>query len=328
MAGIFNGVVEKGIKTKVVDLNVHDIIPNELNHYSISEIDELAESIKLNGLQEPLRVYKNSEGKYTLVSGHRRHQAKLQLANRDKSHEYVQCIVMPSPDTVDYENYPLLKELKESGKVSDEELANLAKSFIEHNQLILSNQYRQKTKNDTVQEITYYANLYDSTLKLNPDSKPLGLNKADFVANNVGISRRMCDDYLNILAVPATTEALMAQMSGKEISESYKELENLGIKDLASTARKEIHKKQDEDDSIEQVGDLSNQKGKNTNTSASSIVNAIGAEEREAMKLIKSLKKTIEAIYENSNLMQNDKFIQNCGQCETFCVNFIDSHKK
>lgn len=62
-------------------IHVEHILPDERNFYDLSGIDELAASIELVGIQQPLRVRldPDHEGAYIIVSGHRRHAALKKL---------------------------------------------------------------------------------------------------------------------------------------------------------------------------------------------------------------------------------------------------------
>ena len=63
-------------KIKMIPLD--DIVKNDHNFYSMSSIDELAESIEMVGLLNPVSVVE-ADGKYRLVSGHRRCEAYYKL---------------------------------------------------------------------------------------------------------------------------------------------------------------------------------------------------------------------------------------------------------
>lgn len=64
------------------------------NFYSLSEIPELADNIQLCGLQQPIRVRATGNGRYKIVSGHRRRAAIALLAEEDpKAWEEVPCII-------------------------------------------------------------------------------------------------------------------------------------------------------------------------------------------------------------------------------------------
>ena len=75
-----------------IKLDLIDEDPN--NFYQLSAIDELAANIELCGLQQPIRVRKQDDGRYMIVSGHRRRAAVAMLAqeNPDKWSE-VPCII-------------------------------------------------------------------------------------------------------------------------------------------------------------------------------------------------------------------------------------------
>lgn len=85
--------------TQVTYLPVDKIDPDPDNFYSLAGIDELADSIALIGLQQPLLVRNGEEpGRYTVISGHRRLAAiqLLQDGEDDSAHMFdrgVPCIV-------------------------------------------------------------------------------------------------------------------------------------------------------------------------------------------------------------------------------------------
>ncbi len=75
-----------------IKLDLIDEDPN--NFYQLSAIDELAANIELCGLQQPIRVRRKGDGRYMIVSGHRRRAAVFLLAqeNPEKWVE-VPCII-------------------------------------------------------------------------------------------------------------------------------------------------------------------------------------------------------------------------------------------
>lgn len=56
---------------------IDKIDPDERNFYSVDDVSELAASIEMVGLQQPLRVRSGERGHVTVVSGHRRRAAIL-----------------------------------------------------------------------------------------------------------------------------------------------------------------------------------------------------------------------------------------------------------
>ena len=71
------------LKSSVSDSNTEQIVriqldlidPDPFNFYSLDSIDQLAANIELIGLQQPLRVRPGENGRFTIVSGHRRRAA-------------------------------------------------------------------------------------------------------------------------------------------------------------------------------------------------------------------------------------------------------------
>ena len=75
-----------------IRLELLDEDPN--NFYQLSEIPELAANIQLCGLQQPIRVRATGNGRYQIVSGHRRRAALALLAEEDpQKWGEVACII-------------------------------------------------------------------------------------------------------------------------------------------------------------------------------------------------------------------------------------------
>lgn len=74
---------------RVEQIPMAEIEENENNSYAQNDIDELAESIEVIGLQQPLVVRRKTEGGYLLLAGHRRRNA-LALLDRKTA----PCIVL------------------------------------------------------------------------------------------------------------------------------------------------------------------------------------------------------------------------------------------
>ena len=70
--------------------------PSSRNFYRMCEIDQLADSIAANGLEQNLVVKAETGGKYRIVTGHRRYQALLRLVSHGVRIQTVPCIVRPA----------------------------------------------------------------------------------------------------------------------------------------------------------------------------------------------------------------------------------------
>lgn len=82
------GLLEKLLKNREqegvsierhMDIDVHDLVPNPHNFYSMRNIDRLKNLIKTTGKVEELTVKSVGKGKYMVVAGHRRRKAVLEL---------------------------------------------------------------------------------------------------------------------------------------------------------------------------------------------------------------------------------------------------------
>lgn len=80
------------VSNTIKKIPIDKIIKNENNFYSIKNIEELSENIKVNGLITPLIVTKVRD-KYKLISGHRRLEAIKLLDKKE-----VEAIIMEYED--------------------------------------------------------------------------------------------------------------------------------------------------------------------------------------------------------------------------------------
>lgn len=87
LGAIFDAKANDNQALEIVELKCSQIKTNEENFFEISGIEELADSIDLIGLQQPLVVTKTDSG-YLLIAGHRRFEAVKTLG-----WDTVPCIV-------------------------------------------------------------------------------------------------------------------------------------------------------------------------------------------------------------------------------------------
>lgn len=108
LASVLGGVSNLNTETEqIVRIPVEQIDPDPMNFYSLDGLEDLAGSIELIGLQQPLRVRPNGT-RYTVVSGHRRRAAILLI--RDGGSEQFAAGV---PCIVEYgEASPAMQELR------------------------------------------------------------------------------------------------------------------------------------------------------------------------------------------------------------------------
>lgn len=76
-------------------IDIDQLDANEANFYDVSNLDTLADSIAMDGLQQPLVVTPGQDGRYTVISGHRRRAALRKLVEEDGREDLrrVPCLV-------------------------------------------------------------------------------------------------------------------------------------------------------------------------------------------------------------------------------------------
>lgn len=97
------------------------------NFYQLSEIPELAANIQLCGLQQPIRVRATGNGRYKIVSGHRRRAAISLLTEEDpKAWEEVACIIEQDNASESLQQLRLIFANANTRKMTDAEIAEQA----------------------------------------------------------------------------------------------------------------------------------------------------------------------------------------------------------
>ena len=95
LADVLKDVPYQGTGREQIEyIPLHQIDEDPNNFYQLSGLDELAANISLCGLQQPIRVRQKDDGRYIIVSGHRR-RAALEMLVQDDPERWaeVSCIV-------------------------------------------------------------------------------------------------------------------------------------------------------------------------------------------------------------------------------------------
>lgn len=97
---------------RITMLPITELRPNGGNFYDTSNFEDLADSIELNGLLEPLCVFRRGQGTghYVIFSGHRRLKALRLLYEKSGFERWteVPCIVYPDPHDANRETVMLI----------------------------------------------------------------------------------------------------------------------------------------------------------------------------------------------------------------------------
>lgn len=94
-----NNVLEAKKNFKIEFIKLENLVPSDKNFYELVNIDELAEDIKLNGLNSNLVARPIKGGKYELIGGHRRYTALKKLVeNGEKRFNVIPCQIKELDD--------------------------------------------------------------------------------------------------------------------------------------------------------------------------------------------------------------------------------------
>lgn len=97
---------------RITMIPITELRPNVGNFYDTTNFEDLADSIELNGLLEPLCVFRRGQGTghYVIFSGHRRYKALRLLYEKSGFEKWteVPCIVFPDPNDANRETVMLI----------------------------------------------------------------------------------------------------------------------------------------------------------------------------------------------------------------------------
>ena len=162
-------VNQKLEKTNILKIDIDDIYPNEMNIMSTEDIDELAGSIKKDGLINPLKVYKNNDGSYELLGGHRRWLAIKKIVDEDDDFDpEVNCIVLSRPED----------------------------KLREQMQIIQDNAQRDMTTEDKKKLFQKLNDIFDTAEAEGNYAITGGQTKSDWISVNFGVSQRTVQRWI------------------------------------------------------------------------------------------------------------------------------------
>ena len=127
--------VSESDSPRISMIPITELRPNGGNFYDTSNIDDLVDSIELNGLLEPLCVFRRGQGTghYVIFSGHRRYKALRLLYEKSGFEKWteVPCIVFPDPHDANRETVMLIHANSTGRVLSNWEKAQQARRLKE-----------------------------------------------------------------------------------------------------------------------------------------------------------------------------------------------------
>lgn len=120
---------------RITMIPITELRPNGGNFYDTSNFEDLADSIELNGLLEPLCVFRRGQGtgSYVIFSGHRRFKALRLLYEKSGFEKWMEvpCIVFPDPHDANRETVMLIHANSTGRVLSNWEKAQQARRLKE-----------------------------------------------------------------------------------------------------------------------------------------------------------------------------------------------------
>lgn len=110
------------------EVDVDDLIGNEGNFYSVDEaaLEELKNSIALSGIMDPPTVTETRDGKYRLISGHRRTAAVRALVAEGREDLRRVLVLVRSPSSAAMEELELIMANSTARRLSSAEISEAA----------------------------------------------------------------------------------------------------------------------------------------------------------------------------------------------------------
>lgn len=110
------------------EVDVDDLIGNEGNFYSVDEaaLEELKNSIALSGIMDPPTVTEAGDGKYRLISGHRRTAAVRALVAEGREDLRKVPVLVRSPSSAAMEELELIMANSTARRLSSAEISEAA----------------------------------------------------------------------------------------------------------------------------------------------------------------------------------------------------------
>lgn len=246
---------------RVVLLNIADIVPNPAQprrYFDPDELRSLAESIKTNGLLQPVSVRKNCYGKYELIAGERRLKASAIaglatipaiVVDSDSKDSAVLALIenLERQDLNLFEQAKAIENVINEWGVTQEEAAvrlNMAQSTI-------ANKLRLNRISEEQQQMILESGLTErharALLKLNSDAQRLEALEV-IIKNHYNVSQaeRYIDQILKGTAAPHRVGIIRdVRIFINTINKALSTMQNAGIHAEA--------KRRDEEDFIEYI---------------------------------------------------------------------------
>lgn len=111
LASVLADVSNLDTREQIQYINLNQLDEDERNFYSLSGLDGLVDSIQMFGIMDPIRVrqHPDADGRYIVISGHRRRAAAMQLRDTgDQRFAEVPCIIQQNNGSTELQELRLI----------------------------------------------------------------------------------------------------------------------------------------------------------------------------------------------------------------------------
>lgn len=267
-------------------IDIKDIERNKKNFYEIVNVDELAEDIKMNGLNHNLVVRKLDNGKFELISGERRYTALTKLVEEgNEIFALVPCKVIEAND-IDSEII-LIQANAQTRELTDIEKLEQVKRLTElyrskkKNGEKIPGKIRDKIAEDLKLSPTQVGRYERINNKLIPELKEV-LEKGGLTINNASEFSTLSEDNQKVILEIINNKVEISKEEAtqlknklknieKEKADELKKLENEKIDEIRKIEQEKVEALRNNKIISEEILKLKNELNKNENKSEEEI---------------------------------------------------------
>ncbi|EHL18502.1 hypothetical protein HMPREF9630_00227 [Peptoanaerobacter stomatis] len=242
-------------ETEFKYIDIKDLIESKENFYKTNKLEDMKESIRILGIEQPLRVEEaDAQGKYKILAGHTRYKASVELSKEDSKYSKIPCYIkkkqsdLLSELTLILTNYTA-REPSEYEKMQE---------ILRIEELIKEYKKNNNIKGNTRDILSNVINMSNS-------------NIARYKAINNNLDVKLLEEYKNekISTNLAYEISILDKDNQEKLYHDIQENKNITIQDIKKVREKAEHKEKNksikENKSVNILQDIINEAKNNIN---------------------------------------------------------------
>ena len=247
-------------ETEFKYIDIKDLIESKENFYKTNKLEDMKESIRILGIEQPLRVEEDTQGKYKILAGHTRYKASVELSKEDSKYSKIPCYIkkkqsdLLSELTLILTNYTA-REPSEYEKMQE---------ILRIEELIKEYKKNNNIKGNTRDILSNVINMSNS-------------NIARYKAINNNLDVKLLEEYKNekISTNLAYEISILDKDNQEKLYHDIQENKNITIQDIKKVREKAEHKEKNksikENKSVNILQDIINEAKNNINIDITNI---------------------------------------------------------